>query len=79
MATRLAGLVAAGQVRALLEKDMGAALINSAMDYVNDLMASPNAPSNAAIQRELNALLGMKFAHHSNAITRLAMWEGKIL
>jgi hypothetical protein len=69
--------VPASDVRKYLETEIGAANLAKVMDYVNDLLASPTAPSNATIQRELNAMLGPKHAVHSNAITRLAVWEGK--
>lgn len=71
--------VPAPAVRSFLEARIGAQLLNSALNYVNELLASPSAPSNAQIQRELNALLGLQHAQHSNAITRLAVWEGKML
>jgi serine/threonine protein kinase len=69
--------VPAKDVRKILETEMGAALLNKAVDYVSDLLSSPNAPSNAEIQRELNQLVGLRFAHNSNAIAKLAVWEGK--
>ena len=71
--------VPANEVRKLLEAEMGAPLLNKAVDYVSDLLASPTAPSNAEIQRELNQLVGLRFAHNSNAIAKLAVWEGKAL
>lgn len=71
--------VPARDVRKILETEIGSSLLAGALDYVNDLMSSPHAPSNADIQRELNALLGLKFAHHSNALTKLAVWESKVM
>ena len=71
--------VPAGHVRKLLEAEIGAVLLNRAVDYVSDVLSSPHAPSNSEIQRELNALVGLKYAHHSNAIAKLAVWEGKAL
>jgi serine/threonine protein kinase len=71
--------VPANQARAALEVDLGPALLNSALNFVNELVAQPNAPSNQQIQRELNSLLGAKLSAHSGAITRLAIWEGKQL
>lgn len=72
-------VVPAGKVRKLLEAELGAALLNRAVDCVSDMMAGAHAPSNAEIQRELNSVVGLKFAHHSNAIAKLALWEGKVL
>ena len=69
--------VPASSARAALEADLGPALLNSALNFVNELVAQPNAPSNAQIQRELNSLLGAKLSAHSGAITRLAIWESK--
>lgn len=71
--------IAAAKVRGVLEAEMGAALLNKAVEYVSDMMSGAHAPSNVEIQRELNALVGTKFAHHSNAIAKLAVWEGKVL
>lgn len=71
--------VPAPAARSVLEQAIGQQLLNNALAYVNELLAAPSAPSNAQIQRELNALLGLKHACHSNAITRLAVWEGKML
>jgi tRNA A-37 threonylcarbamoyl transferase component Bud32 len=70
--------VPASDVRKYLEGEIGAANLAKVMEYVNDLLSSPSAPSNASIQRELNAMLGPQHAVHSNAITRLAVWEGKM-
>ena len=72
-------VIPAAEVRKYLETEIGAANLGKVMEYVNDLLSEPNAPSNNAIQRELNAMLGPKHAQHSNAITRLAVWEGKVL
>ncbi len=71
--------VPAKDARAALEADLGPALLNSALNFVNELVAQPNSPSNQQIQRELNSLLGAKLSAHSGAITRLAVWEGKQL
>lgn len=71
--------VPAANVRKILEAEMGSQLLCRAVDYVSDVMSGPHAPSSIEIQRELNALVGLKFAHHSNAIAKLAMWEGKNL
>jgi serine/threonine protein kinase len=71
--------IAAAKVRGILEAEMGGALLNKAVEYVSDMMSGAHAPSNVEMQRELNALVGSKFAHHSNAITKLAVWEGKVL
>lgn len=71
--------VPASAVRKILEAEMGTPLLTKAMDFVSDLLSSPQAPSNAEIQRELNALVGLRFAHNSNAIAKLAVWESKVL
>jgi serine/threonine protein kinase len=71
--------IAAAKVRSVLEAEMGSGLLNKAVEYVSDMMSGVHAPSNVEIQRELNALVGAKFAHHSNAIAKLAVWEGKVL
>ena len=67
----------AKDVRAALEKEMGAALVGKAVEFVSDILSNPNGLSNLEIQRELNTIVGAKFAHHSNAIAKLAVWEGK--
>jgi tRNA A-37 threonylcarbamoyl transferase component Bud32 len=69
--------VPAPEARPALEAELGPALLNSALNFVNELVAQPNAPSNQQIQRELNSLLGAKLSAHSGAITRLAIWESK--
>lgn len=69
--------VPANQVHGLLVAELGAPLLAKALDYVSNILSSPSAPSNQEIQRELSALVGAKFAHHSNAIAKLAVWEGK--
>ena len=71
--------VPAKDVRKILEGEMGAELVKRAMDYLSDAMASPAAPSATEIQREVNVIVGLRFAHNSNALAKLAMWEGKLL
>ena len=71
--------VLAKDVRPLLEAEIGASLLNSALEYVNASMSAPHAPSNQEIQAELQARMGPKFAPHVNAITKLAVWESKLL
>jgi len=71
--------VPAGHVRKLLEAEIGSVLLNRAVDYVSDALSSAHAPTTSEIQRELNTLIGLKYAHHSNAIAKLAVWEGKAL
>ncbi|CAJ1031147.1 putative Protein kinase domain/Protein tyrosine kinase [Leishmania shawi] len=67
--------VLASGARCHLEKEMGTELLDRAVEIYNTGMM--NGLSNAEMQRELNELVGVKFAHHSNAITKLAVWEGK--
>ena len=62
---------------AYLTAELGAPLLGKALEFVSTIVASANAPSNQEIQRELINLVGAKFAHHSNAIVKLAVWEGK--
>lgn len=62
---------------AVLAAELGAPLLKKAVDFVSTILANPNAPSNQEIQRELINIVGVKFAHHSNAIVKLAVWEGK--
>jgi NIMA (never in mitosis gene a)-related kinase len=71
--------VPAPEVRRQLEAEMGSPLLNRAVEFVSDLLSGVHAPSNAEIQRELNGLVGARYAHHSPAIAKLAMFEGKIL
>ncbi|RNF12496.1 putative protein kinase [Trypanosoma conorhini] len=68
--------VPASSVRGILEEQMGAALLNKAVELYNKRMMTSGL-SNAEIQRELNELVGPKYAHHSNAITKLCVYEGK--
>ncbi|ORC93431.1 putative serine/threonine protein kinase, putative,protein kinase [Trypanosoma theileri] len=68
--------VPASDVRKILEEQMGVDLLNKAVELYNMRMMSSGL-SNAEIQRELNELLGPKHAHHSNAITKLCVYEGK--
>ncbi|AAZ10353.1 serine/threonine-protein kinase, putative [Trypanosoma brucei brucei TREU927] len=68
--------VPASQVRAILEKEIGVKLLNEAAELVNQLMLN-NEISNVDIQKQLNELLGAQHAHHSNAITKLCVYEGK--
>ncbi|ESL07536.1 serine/threonine protein kinase [Trypanosoma rangeli SC58] len=68
--------VPASSVRGILEKEMGAELLNKAVELYNQHMIVSGL-SNAEIQRELNELVGPKYAHHSNAITKLCVYEGK--
>ncbi|KAG5497447.1 hypothetical protein JIQ42_03933 [Leishmania sp. Namibia] len=67
--------VLASDVRGHLEKEMGAELLDRAVEMYNSCMMS--GFSNAEMQHELIELVGAKFAHNSNAITKLAVWEGK--
>jgi NIMA (never in mitosis gene a)-related kinase len=71
--------VPAKRVRVILEAEMGKELLNKAVGFVSDAMAHENPPANALLQRELNNLVGLRFAHNSNAIAKLAVWEGKNL
>eukprot|EP00672_Neobodo_designis_P022466 CAMPEP_0174849842 /NCGR_PEP_ID=MMETSP1114-20130205/17695_1 /TAXON_ID=312471 /ORGANISM="Neobodo designis, Strain CCAP 1951/1" /LENGTH=504 /DNA_ID=CAMNT_0016084251 /DNA_START=41 /DNA_END=1552 /DNA_ORIENTATION=+ len=66
--------IPATEVRKYLNDAIGADKLNKVLDFVNALLAEPNAPSNALIQRDVNGMLGAKDAVHSNAITRLAVW-----
>ncbi|KEG14067.1 putative serine/threonine protein kinase, putative,protein kinase [Trypanosoma grayi] len=68
--------VPAAKVRSILEEQMGAELLNKAIELYNQSMMN-NGLSNAEMQRELNELVGPKHAHHSNAITKLCVYEGK--
>lgn len=67
----------AQQVRGALEQEIGAGLLNKAVEYASDVLSTPNPPTTAEIQRELNILLGAKFAQHANAVSKLAIWESK--
>lgn len=71
--------IPATEVRKFLQDAIGADKLGKVLEFVNALLAEPNAPSNALIQRDLNAMLGAKDAVHSNAVTRLAVWESKHL
>merc|ERR1711964_824842 len=61
--------IPATEVRKFLQDSIGGEKLNKVLDYVNALLAEPNAPSNALIQRDVNGMLGAKDAVHSNAIT----------
>lgn len=65
----------ASEVRAILEKIMGKELLDSAIELYNATMMTMQ--SNAEMQKELGKLLGPKFVENANAITKLAVWEGK--
>ncbi|KAK7200236.1 serine/threonine-protein kinase [Novymonas esmeraldas] len=67
--------VLAADARGELEKEMGVALLDRAVEMYNSGMMS--GLTNSEMQHELNELVGPKFAHNSNAITKLAVWEGK--
>ncbi|AYU80763.1 serine/threonine-protein kinase, putative [Leishmania donovani] len=67
--------VLASNVRDHLEAEMGSELLNCAVELYNSGMMS--GLTNSEMQHELSELLGPKFAHNSNAITKLAVWEGK--
>ncbi|GET90552.1 serine/threonine-protein kinase, putative [Leishmania tarentolae] len=67
--------VLASDVRGRLEAEMGSKMLNSAVELYNSGMM--RGLTNSEMQRELAELLGPKFAHNSNAITKLAVWEGK--
>lgn len=71
--------VPAKDVRGVLEGEMGVELVRKAMDYLSSALSSPQAPSAAEIQREVNVIVGLRFAHNSNALAKLAMWESKLL
>ncbi|EAO00209.1 putative protein kinase [Trypanosoma cruzi] len=68
--------VPASTVRGILEEQMGAELLNKAVELYNQRMMTSGL-SNAEIQQELNELVGPEYAHHSNAITKLCVYEGK--
>ncbi|KPA80682.1 putative serine/threonine-protein kinase putativeprotein kinase [Leptomonas pyrrhocoris] len=67
--------VLARDVRGHLEKEMGSNLLDRAVEMYN--AGAMSGLTNSEVQHELNALVGPKFAHNSNAITKLAVWEGK--
>lgn len=67
--------VLARDARSHLEKEMGADLVDRAVEMYN--AGAMSGLTNSEVQHELNALVGPKFAHNSNAITKLAVWEGK--
>lgn len=67
--------VLAADARSHLEKEMGAELLDQAVELYNNGMMS--GMTNSEMQHELNELVGQRFAHNSNAITKLAVWEGK--
>ena len=71
--------VPAKDVRTVLQTEMGVELVRKAMDFLSDALSSPQAPSAAEIQREVNLIVGLRFAHNSNALAKLAMWESKTL
>lgn len=68
-------VVLASEACPLLEKDMGRNMLERALDLFNSQMFSGH--SNSEIQRELEHLLGPQSMHNANAITKLAVWEGK--
>lgn len=65
----------AAEVRGVLEKEMGRELLDAAVDMYNSGMMG--GLSNVELQRELSKLVGPQFGQHANAITKLAVWEGK--
>ncbi|KAG5490297.1 hypothetical protein JKF63_00417 [Porcisia hertigi] len=67
--------VLASAARDYLEKEMGATLVHDAIEMYNAGMMSGS--TNAELQHELCHLIGPAFAHNANAITKLAVWEGK--
>ncbi|KPI87710.1 putative serine/threonine-protein kinase putative protein kinase [Leptomonas seymouri] len=67
--------VMAKDARKHLEKEMGADLLNRAVEMYN--AGAISGLTNSEVQHELNELVGPKLAHNSNAITKLAVWEGK--
>ncbi|KAG8341439.1 Protein kinase domain [Trypanosoma vivax] len=68
--------IPASQVRAVLSDLLGDELLNKAVELVNQRMLS-NDHSSSDIQKELCDLIGPKHSHHSNAITKLCVYEGK--
>lgn len=67
--------VLARDARSHLEKEMGADLVDRAVEMYN--AGAMSGLTNLELQHELNQLVGPMFAHNSNAITKLAVWEGK--
>eukprot|EP00796_Vickermania_ingenoplastis_P002344 gene2344-1474_t len=65
----------AAEGRKLLEKELGAALLQKAVDLYNS--GTMAGMSNNELQRELNELVGERFSNLCNAIGQLALLESK--